>query len=117
MDWTQVRGGAALLAAVLGLFWLVAVGPHILRLAFVGDDYIFLDKTRGAAFGQLWSPENSLYLGWCPRPVSKLPQGVRPRTRADLRTALSLVLVCTSTVRSPFSQELHDDVLGHPDTD
>src|SRR5262245_8297365 len=63
-DIGHTQGDGAFLIAALGLFWFVAVGLHILGLGFVGDDYIFLDRTRGASFGELWSPANSMTLGW-----------------------------------------------------
>lgn len=36
---------------------MVAYGPH-LNLPFIGDDYVFLDKTRSASFFGLWSFRN-----------------------------------------------------------
>jgi hypothetical protein len=42
-------------ALLLGLFLLSQYG-YALRVPFINDDYIFLDKTRGASFGSLWEP-------------------------------------------------------------
>ena len=39
---------------LLGLFLLTQYGD-VRRVPFINDDYIFLDKTRAASFGSLWS--------------------------------------------------------------
>jgi hypothetical protein len=57
-----VRGLLAL-GLVLVLFAIAAYGPR-LGLAFVGDDYVFLAKTRWASFARLWSPATSVDFGW-----------------------------------------------------
>lgn len=46
----------------------VAYG-HALHLAFVNDDYVILDKIRGASFLDLWKPKQLLF-GWY-RPWSR----------------------------------------------
>jgi hypothetical protein len=46
------------LALVLGAFLVTVYGPS-LRLPFMGDDYLFLDKTRDASFPGLWSFKNT----------------------------------------------------------
>jgi hypothetical protein len=62
----RVRGIA--LPLLLLLFAGVAYGPA-LSLPFVGDDYVFLDKTRDASFTALWSFRN-VDFGWY-RPWSR----------------------------------------------
>lgn len=54
--------GLLVLAGFLVLFVALVVGPS-LNLAFVGDDYVFLDKTRDATFLSLWSRSNTDF-GW-----------------------------------------------------
>ena len=56
------------LALLLAVFAAVAYGPA-LSLPFIGDDYIFLDKTRDASFTELWSFKN-VDFGWY-RPWSR----------------------------------------------
>ncbi len=56
------------LALALAAFAAVAYGPA-LNLPFMGDDYVFLDETRGASFPQLWSFRNTDF-GWY-RPWSR----------------------------------------------
>src|SRR5258707_4678979 len=58
----------ARLALVLAAFVTAAYGPA-LGLPFIGDDYIFLDKTRDAGFAALWSFHN-VDFGWY-RPWSR----------------------------------------------
>ena len=58
---------ALALACLLG-FALVVYGPA-LDLPFLGDDYVFLDKTRFARFTELWSFANTNF-GWY-RPWSR----------------------------------------------
>ncbi len=52
----------------LVLFAVVAYGPS-LDVPFLGDGYVFLDKTRTAGFGELWSRANTDF-GWY-RPWSR----------------------------------------------
>jgi hypothetical protein len=52
-----------LLSLALLIFAALALGPR-LALPFVGDDYVFLDNTRAATFGRLWSPTESVEFGW-----------------------------------------------------
>jgi hypothetical protein len=49
----SLAGFAALL--LLGVFLLSQYG-YALRVPFINDDYIFLDKTRAASFAELWEP-------------------------------------------------------------
>jgi hypothetical protein len=56
------------LAFALATFAAVAYGPT-LNLPFMGDDYVFLDKTRAASFWDLWSLKNTDF-GWY-RPWSR----------------------------------------------
>jgi len=56
------------LALALAVFFAAAYGPA-LNLPFMGDDYVFLDKTREATFTQLWSRKNADF-GWY-RPWSR----------------------------------------------
>ncbi len=63
-NWSFDLALAGLLAASL----LVAYG-HAFRLAFINDDYFFLEKVRGRTFWQLWLPEE-LILNWY-RPWSR----------------------------------------------
>lgn len=49
-------------------FAAIAYGPA-LRVPFIGDDYVFLDKTRSASFLDLWSFQN-IDFGWY-RPWSR----------------------------------------------
>jgi hypothetical protein len=58
-----------LLAAILALFAAAVIGPSV-GLPFIGDDYVFLDKTRAASFATLWSPTRSVAFGWY-RPWSR----------------------------------------------
>ena len=58
----------ALLAGVVVVFAAVVYAPR-LDAPFVGDDYVFLDKTRAASFGSLWSLRNTDF-GWY-RPWSR----------------------------------------------
>ena len=51
------------LSLVLAAFAGLAVGARI-GLPFVGDDYVFMDKTRAATFAELWSPTKSIDFGW-----------------------------------------------------
>lgn len=62
------RFEAPWLPLVLTLFSAAAYGPA-LNLPFMGDDYVFLDKTRDASFADLWSVEN-VDFGWY-RPWSR----------------------------------------------
>lgn len=43
------------LLAVLGLF-LATQYPQALRMPFIGDDFLFLEKTQHASFASLWEP-------------------------------------------------------------
>ena len=56
------------LAATLAVFAAITYGTG-LSLPFIGDDYVFLDKTRTASFSDLWSLENTDF-GWY-RPWSR----------------------------------------------
>jgi hypothetical protein len=56
------------LAILLATFAAAAYGPA-LSLPFMGDDYVFLDKTRDASFPELWSLKN-IDFGWY-RPWSR----------------------------------------------
>ncbi len=56
------------LVLILLAFALASYGPS-LGLAFIGDDYVFLDKTRNATVGSLWSLRNTDF-GWY-RPWSR----------------------------------------------
>lgn len=56
------------LALLLTLFAAAAYGPT-LNQPFIGDDYVFLDKTRDASFVDLWSFRN-VDFGWY-RPWSR----------------------------------------------
>lgn len=81
-----VRRPAGVLLA-LALFIAFAYGST-LRVPFIGDDYVFLDKTRGAAFPELWSRANTDF-GWY-RPWSRevhfwLLQGVFGPREAGFR--------------------------------
>lgn len=60
--------GPLFLLAALALFALLTHGPS-LNLPFIGDDYVFLDKTREASFWQLWSLYNTDF-SWY-RPLSR----------------------------------------------
>jgi hypothetical protein len=62
------RTQRALLVGTLLAFAAVAYGP-VASLPFVGDDYVFLDKTRTAGFLDLWSRGNTDF-GWY-RPWSR----------------------------------------------
>jgi hypothetical protein len=62
------RVWAVALPLLLLAFAAVAYGPA-LSLPFIGDDYVFLDKTRDASFGALWSFRN-VDFGWY-RPWSR----------------------------------------------
>src|SRR5262245_55628206 len=62
--WADLAG----LALVLAGFAFFAYGTA-LNLPFVGDDYVFLDKTRDARFVDLWSFTNTDF-GWY-RPWSR----------------------------------------------
>ncbi len=62
------RVAAYCLVAVLAAFAAIAYGPH-LGLTFMGDDYVFIDRTRQSSFGQLWSFKN-VDFGWY-RPWSR----------------------------------------------
>lgn len=57
-----------LLAAAIVGFACAAYGPA-LSVPFIGDDYIFLDKTRATNFLSLWAPGNTDF-GWY-RPWSR----------------------------------------------
>jgi hypothetical protein len=57
-----------ILAVLLAAFLLVAYG-HAFQLAFINDDYFFLEKVRGRTLWQLWLPED-LILNWY-RPWSR----------------------------------------------
>ncbi len=57
-----------MLAATIVAFTVLAYGSA-LRVPFIGDDYVFLDKTRHASFGSLWSFANTDF-GWY-RPWSR----------------------------------------------
>ncbi len=48
------------LGAVIGLLALVTAlqVPDLLALPFVGDDYLFLDKTARASFAAVWAPRD-----------------------------------------------------------
>lgn len=52
------RSDAPWLALLLVAFAATAYGPA-LTLPFIGDDYVFLDKTRDATFLGLWSLDNT----------------------------------------------------------
>jgi len=56
------------LGASLVAYLLVAYG-HGFRLAFLNDDYLFLDKVRDASFADLWRPAQLIF-GWY-RPWSR----------------------------------------------
>lgn len=58
---------AIAIACLVG-FALVCYGPG-LSIPFIGDDYVFLDKTRAANFADLWSFGNTNF-GWY-RPWSR----------------------------------------------
>src|SRR5437867_914239 len=60
--------GPLVLAAMVLLFAAAAYAPA-LRVPFIGDDYVFLDKTRTMGFAQLWSRHNTDF-GWY-RPWSR----------------------------------------------
>src|SRR5712671_5515543 len=62
------RFGIPSLSFALTIFAAVAYGPA-LNLPFMGDDYVFLDKTREATFAKLWSFKNTDF-GWY-RPWSR----------------------------------------------
>jgi hypothetical protein len=62
------RSGVPWLALALAAFAALAYGPA-LNLPFIGDDYVFLDKTRDATFWNLWSLHN-VDFGWY-RPWSR----------------------------------------------
>ena len=62
------RAFAIVVLLALPLFAAVAYGPA-LRVPFIGDDYVFLDKTRNAPFAELWSRANTDF-GWY-RPWSR----------------------------------------------
>lgn len=54
------------LALLLTVFAALAYGPA-LNLPFIGDDYVFLDKTRDATFWNLWvfwNPDLGWYRPW-----------------------------------------------------
>ena len=68
MDPPPRRPDAVWLALLLTAFALAAYGST-LNLPFIGDDYIFLDKTRDASFVDLWSFKN-VDFGWY-RPWSR----------------------------------------------
>jgi hypothetical protein len=53
----------ALLALALSAFAALTLAPRI-GLPFVGDDYVFLDKTLASSFAALWSPATSIDFGW-----------------------------------------------------
>ena len=57
-----------LTAALLAAFLLSQYGSALF-VPFINDDYIFLDKTRGASFGSLWAPR-ALAFHWY-RPWSR----------------------------------------------
>lgn len=57
-----------LLLAALGAYVALIYGQG-LQLAFLNDDYLFLDKVRGMSFPDLWKPEQ-LAFGWY-RPWSR----------------------------------------------
>src|SRR5260221_2139929 len=62
------RTGALVAGAGALAFAALAYVP-ILRAPFIGDDYIFLDQTRAAGFGDLWSFRDTNF-GWY-RPWSR----------------------------------------------
>jgi len=55
-------GETAFLATLLASFAFLVIGRRI-GLPFVGDDYVFLDKTRASSFVKLWSPVTSVDSG------------------------------------------------------
>src|SRR4051812_45924823 len=59
---------AGIVCAALLLFSAFAYLP-LLRVPFIGDDYVFLDKTRVAGLGDLFSRRNTDF-GWY-RPWSR----------------------------------------------
>lgn len=67
-DGVRHRSDIPALALLLAVFAAVAYAPA-LSLPFVGDDYVFLDKTRDATFWNLWAFWNP-DLGWY-RPWSR----------------------------------------------
>ncbi len=56
----KLRSFDLALAGLLAAFLLVAYG-HAFRLAFINDDYFFLEKVRGRAFWRLWLPEDLIF--------------------------------------------------------
>jgi len=64
----MLRSEIPWLPLLLALY-AVAVYGTSLNLPFIGDDYVFLDKTRNARFGDLWSCTN-VDFGWY-RPWSR----------------------------------------------
>lgn len=64
---TSGLGALPVFLALLA-FALTAYGPA-LNIPFIGDDYVFLDKTRTARFAELWSLSNTNF-GWY-RPWSR----------------------------------------------
>jgi hypothetical protein len=62
------RFGLPWLATALALFAALAYGPAM-NLPFMGDDYVFLDRTRDERFFDLWSFQNTDF-GWY-RPWSR----------------------------------------------
>jgi hypothetical protein len=64
----KTRSEIPWLALLLIAFVAAAYGPA-LNMAFIGDDYVFLDKTRDTSFTELWSFKN-VDFGWY-RPWSR----------------------------------------------
>src|SRR5262249_5573760 len=64
----QTARAVVAVGASLVVFAACAYGP-ILRVPFIGDDYVFLDRTRDATIADLWSPRNTDF-GWY-RPWSR----------------------------------------------
>jgi hypothetical protein len=62
------RFAVPVLLAVLGVYLALVYGQG-LRLPFLNDDYLFLDKVRGMDFPDLWKPEGLIF-GWY-RPWSR----------------------------------------------
>src|SRR5436853_7860177 len=63
------RGPSAAGVMVLLAAALVAHWAHALRVPFINDDYVFLDKVRDRSFGALWETRE-LTFGWW-RPISR----------------------------------------------
>lgn len=60
---STLRDAAGLV--LLGAFLLVSFGDA-LRFPFINDDYVFLDRTRGASFGSLWGFGHLLFQWYRP---------------------------------------------------